>query len=1303
MILPFQLPTPSRGRGARPGFCAFLALFALIVGPATPASGQDRELFFDTTDPGVDKSIPTWGLDTAWLNEDNVRRGVIFMGQPQVDVVRVSFTGDWPLAAGDLGVDAQAEFDARMAIVDNHTEADTALYLNNDTGTADPSFIAGAGVDAAAWAELIDVTRQKCEDEGRTVVSVAPFNEPDFATWQGDVNRFGDVCWQLRNPYAADFSGIRLMGGNTLNNGVAAGWYDPLDGWGYLEEGNTHQLAGDFDSYATFFQTVAGNGDVGCNDELHNVMEAMVGAEYGMDAAIWWGPAEYARGEFVKASDGDRLAYAEHRPNWTAASVYRAPDSRVQAFVGESERQALPTEYRFVSKDRDVFFDGQGPQRVFTVTTTGGPGYATAAHRSAEKVVNITWGDDVQPAIDGRYILVARHSGKVMEVAGGGAGDGPNIQQGTHTGATHQQWDVNPVPSSAGGDYSYFTIIAAHSGKAADLQNFSYGNGGNIHQWGDGGGVNQQWILEYVEDGWFHIRSRWSGKLLDVAGNSTGDGANIHQWEETGGLNQQWRLVPAGASLDFLRPNPPANLVATPNAVSVSLSWDANGEADLAGYHVYRAAAAAGPYSIVARDLTTNAYVDESANQAVPYHYRVKAVDESLNRSFYSGSASATPTGDPVLVAHLEFEGSLDDSAGHANHAEAFGSVGYGSGWIGGQALDLAGAGHLLLPPEVLNHGEVTIASWVRWDGGSDWQRVFDFGCGESQYLFLTPKAGGGGLRFGINDGGGEQQLNAPTLAIGEWVHVAVTLGPATSRLYLNGAIADESNLVTIRPSDINPVLNLIGDSQFPGDPLYSGEIDDFRIYNHELSPAEVAELFHQGSTVAFWDFEDGVAGQAFTPTGQANGSGGSVDVEAGILMRGWDDFGGPSWTGAVPPHGGGLAMDCADNHQDGYVTEGALHGWSPGAWTIECTALLEDLTGWLTLIGRDGSSQAVAESDFYLQNNGIDDRFRISIATVGGTRWILDGTYPVQTNTWYALAARSDGATLSLWLDDGSGYQQIGSLDISAQSAADNALPATNLNWTFGRGWFGGGLVNHIDGRMDNIRFSAAALDPQDMIPLHPVPQAPTGLAASVSSSSGVGLSWTASDWASSYTVKRADTPGGLHVVVASGITATSFDDTGVVPGEDYHYVVSAVNSTGESTDSAEEGATVWTIAEDWRFGHFGTTANAGIAADGEDPDGDGTINLLERAFAGDPNLAEHDLMPRIDPAAPMLAILYRKAVDATDLDFEVEENQVLSGPWVPASGSGTIVSDDGTVQQIRFTRPVGSESSLFLRLAVE
>jgi hypothetical protein len=205
----------------RPGFGRRLAGLVIFIW-SSGLFAQDRTLLFNLDDPGVSKAIPTWGLDTAWLSTDNVRRGAIFMGQPQVDVIRFSFTGDWPLSGGDLGASALVEFNQRMNIVNAYTDAHTALYLNNDSPTYDPSFIGGDGrIEPVAWAQLINATRQRCVNAGRVVLSVSPYNEPDNSFEQGSMTRLGDVCWQLRNTFGANFSGIRLCGGSTLNTDVS--------------------------------------------------------------------------------------------------------------------------------------------------------------------------------------------------------------------------------------------------------------------------------------------------------------------------------------------------------------------------------------------------------------------------------------------------------------------------------------------------------------------------------------------------------------------------------------------------------------------------------------------------------------------------------------------------------------------------------------------------------------------------------------------------------------------------------------------------------------------------------------------------------------------------------------------------------------------------------------------------------------------------------------------------------------------------------------------------------------------------
>ncbi|MBO9599303.1 MAG: fibronectin type III domain-containing protein, partial [Cohnella sp.] len=87
-------------------------------------------------------------------------------------------------------------------------------------------------------------------------------------------------------------------------------------------------------------------------------------------------------------------------------------------------------------------------------------------------------------------------------------------------------------------------------------------------------------------------------------------------------------------------------------------------------------------------------------------------------------------------------------------------------------------------------------------------------------------------------------------------------------------------------------------------------------------------------------------------------------------------------------------------------------------------------------------------------------------------------------------------------------------------------------------------------------------------------VPAAPTGLTATAGNAQAA-LSWTASTGATSYTVKRATTTGGPYTNVATGVTTTSYTDTGLTNGTTYYYVVSATNSAGSSSNSAQVSAT--------------------------------------------------------------------------------------------------------------------------------
>ncbi|MEU4746944.1 non-reducing end alpha-L-arabinofuranosidase family hydrolase, partial [Actinosynnema sp. NPDC023658] len=62
----------------------------------------------------------------------------------------------------------------------------------------------------------------------------------------------------------------------------------------------------------------------------------------------------------------------------------------------------------------------------------------------------------------------------------------------------------------------------------------------------DGNGTNQQFRLADSDGGYVRLINRNSNKAVEVQGASTADGGNVVQYSDWGGSNQQWQLVRVG-------------------------------------------------------------------------------------------------------------------------------------------------------------------------------------------------------------------------------------------------------------------------------------------------------------------------------------------------------------------------------------------------------------------------------------------------------------------------------------------------------------------------------------------------------------------------------------------------------------------------------------------------------------------------------------------------------------------------------------------------------------------------------------
>ena len=798
---------------------------------------------------------PTWGLDQAWPNESNLLKGINHMGKDNIGIGRTAFrysvalTNDSVLGAADITAlrERNMIFNKLSATLPLVFTADQEAVGPND---ANPDrvppeyFVKNKSANIEHWAAMINSHVHWMQANTKhPVVGISPFNEPDY--WSTEEGATPDKQWQVAKLLKEQYprcAEIPMVGGNTLNNDKALEWYTP--GKQYYEWGNTHQLAGSFDNFAGFFQQLKKDGKVGYADEMHNVGEAMVGLEYGMTVGIWWGFDSRARGEFCDISrNGVRLAYGEHRNNWTAASVYRHDDGRVKAFVGSSERQAKTTTYQFVSTERDVYYDGYGPVHEFVMEMPGGTGYQTG-QTNGERVINVTWGEDVPPSeINGTYKLLNKVSGATGNVVSY-TSSGDIIKQSRYTGSKKQQWTVKPCSSRIGGDFSFYDIESVDNANIRmNVKDYSKSQADILAWTQDGPTSNEQWYLEYDGNGYYLIRNRESALYLASAG--TGTMAKIIQTPELTGTNRDrmlFRFVSVDVTYDTAAPAKPAGLLAESQSASVRLSWTANTETDVEGYMVVRAPKGTDDWNTIARQLTETYFVDNTCRPNTSYIYKVKAIDRSQNISEASDIVEAAPLSQPTMIARWDFEDNLNDDTQNMLDMASPSTPKYVADHkVGDKSLSLT-AQFVQLPYRVADSDELSVAMWVKWNTSTtQWQRIFDFGNDEDHYLFLTPNSGTSKMRFAIKNGGDEQILDCPSkLSSYLWKHVVVTMGKDKTAIYVDGTEVASTTGITIKPSDIRPVLNYLGRSQYTADPNISANYDDVRIFNYALSADEV-------------------------------------------------------------------------------------------------------------------------------------------------------------------------------------------------------------------------------------------------------------------------------------------------------------------------------------------------------------------------------------------------------------------------------------------------------------------------------
>jgi len=208
--------------------------------------------------------------------------------------------------------------------------------------------------------------------------------------------------------------------------------------------------------------------------------------------------------------------------------------------------------------------------------------------------------------------------------------------------------------------------------------------------------------------------------------------------------------------------------------------------------------------------------------------------------------------------------------------------------------------------------------------------------------------------------------------------------------------------------------------------------------------------------------------------------------------------------------------------------------------------------------------------------------------------------------------------------------------------------------------------------------------------------PLAPPQNVTATGGSSQIGLSWNAVNGATGYVIKRSASSGGPFVDLATGVSGTTYANTGLADGATWYYTVAANGLPGVGASSSTASATTYTAVENWRLANFGTIANTGNAADNADPDGDAWTNAQEYVSGTEPNnrasLLRFDSM---QISGNDMQLTFPSVAGRT---YRVERSDtLLDGSWttvqgdIPGTSSPIQITDlSGAAQMKRFYRIV-------------
>jgi hypothetical protein len=302
--------------------------------------------------------------------------------------------------------------------------------------------------------------------------------------------------------------------------------------------------------------------------------------------------------------------------------------------------------------------------------------------------------------------------------------------------------------------------------------------------------------------------------------------------------------------------------------------------------------------------------------------------------------------------------------------------------------------------------------------------------------------------------------------ATGVYVHLAGVYDDAadTINLFVNGA--PKTPVTRLDTSEWSASGAFLGgrgwwDGAFTG--LFSGALDEVRVYNRALSGTEVAQVAGNLPWTS-WGFSEG----AGTTAADAAGADNTCTLGAGA---GWTTSGKT-----------GNALTLPGNAATGYADCATRAVKTDASFTVSVWAYLDPAASPAAFHTAISQKSTGAASAFYLQHRGDTNKWAFTLpqnSTQLTGHDLVASTGASSAGTWTHLVGVYDDSaqTLRLYVD---GVDQGSAAHLDGNAWTTDGVPQ------IGRSWHDSAQVDGWHGRIDEIRTFQRALDAGDVTTLY-------------------------------------------------------------------------------------------------------------------------------------------------------------------------------------------------------------------------